>query len=135
MKHSNAVFALAFDPSQQILAAADGDSDVILYDVESRYQVGWLRGRYASDPARPAAIDALAFSPDGGTLYTAGRRNPIVAWSGQLWARDHATMQRLACDLVGDRNLTPDEARDVFRGTRLADSPPATCDGEHDEHP
>ena len=73
LQHSNYVWALAFSPDGQFLAAGDQAGSVKVWDVQERQVVAALEGdsRYVS---------AVAFSPDGRTLASAGYDGQIKLW-------------------------------------------------------
>ena len=80
-----------------------------------------------------AAMDALAFSPDGRSLVTGGRLNPTVVWDSVLWADpeidDGAASRQLdlMCQLAGKKNLTQEQWDIAFKGTSIADDRHDTC--------
>lgn len=123
--HTNSILALAFSPDGSILAAADGDSDIVLYDVESKRPLG---SGMAGRDGEGAAIDTLVFDPRGTALLSAGRENPIVAWSSVLWEEDYQTLRSHACRIVR-RNLTENEWQELFRDTSLEGKRRETCPG------
>jgi WD40 repeat protein/uncharacterized caspase-like protein len=82
--HTNTVTSVAFSPDGKLLAAADLENTVKLWDVSSGKVTRTLVKR-AGVIEPDGSINSLAFSPDGKTLVSAGYR------SIQLW--DIATGQ------------------------------------------
>ncbi len=64
---------IAVSPDGKLLAAA-ADSDVQLWDIATRKLRGVFRG-HAGD------VNALAFSPDGSRLASAGRDTSVLVWN------------------------------------------------------
>ncbi|WP_067572826.1 WD40 repeat domain-containing serine/threonine protein kinase [Nocardia acidivorans] len=82
--HIGRVRALAFDPWGSRIATGGDDQTVRIWDARSGKQIG--------DPlAQNLAVHAVAFSPDGSLLASAGGRN------ARLW---HAETGRRLCDDV-----------------------------------
>jgi hypothetical protein len=69
---------LTFSADGKVLAVGRG-GDVHLWDVEAGKQQRLLK-------AHGDAVQALAYSPDGKTLATAGRDNIIKLWDTETWA-------------------------------------------------
>lgn len=69
---------LAFAPDGKLLAAADGDSTVVVWDVAS----GRLRARLSG---HRKIILALAFSPDGHMLASGGLDRTVRLWELATW--------------------------------------------------
>ena len=91
--------ALAFSPDGQLLATADTDGTVRLWDVDTQQQIG-----PAVTASETGGTNAVAFSPNGELLATANADG-----TGQLldvaFPRD---LTRAACAIAG-RSLTPRE--------------------------
>ncbi|MFD2766101.1 WD40 repeat domain-containing serine/threonine protein kinase [Micromonospora eburnea] len=66
--------ALAFNPDGTILASADDDEMIRLWDVDGRKLLGTLFGQ-------DGVIDELSFSPDGDTLASANDSGQIKLWN------------------------------------------------------
>ena len=79
LQHDEYVWALAFSPDGQLLAAGDGDGTVKIWDVQERQVISQLEG----DTVR---VDALVFSPDGRTLASAGYDGQIKLWAVSDWS-------------------------------------------------
>ena len=79
LQHDEYVWALAFSPDGQFLAAGDGEGTVKIWDVQERQVISQLEG----DTVR---VDALVFSPDGRTLASAGYNGLIKLWAVSDWA-------------------------------------------------
>ncbi|HWB11201.1 MAG TPA: protein kinase [Pirellulales bacterium] len=76
----SAVTAVEFSPAGALLATADDQGGIILWDiVERRRQLAWT---VASDRADDNAVFAIDFSPDGRTLATTrrSRRGRVELW-------------------------------------------------------
>jgi WD40 repeat protein len=133
LSQTNTILALAFTPDGKVLAAGDGDGATCLWDVATRRTLGGgdcLLG-YGTDNTRLTGIFALAFTPDGTTLLSAGEGNPLVAWSSLFWSGDRTALQDAVCRFAGAeglRTLTSDERRIAFLQTPLASrSAKPTC--------
>ncbi len=72
--HTNAVFAMSFDPSGKLLATASADGTARLWDVEARKSLAVF-----GTEGGPA-VNALAFSPDGRILATGGEDGILRLW-------------------------------------------------------
>ena len=79
LQHDEYVWALAFSPDGQLLAAGDGEGTVKIWNLQERRVIAQLQG----DEVR---VDALGFSPDGRTLASAGYQGLIKLWSVSDWA-------------------------------------------------
>ncbi|HET9676984.1 MAG TPA: AAA family ATPase [Solirubrobacterales bacterium] len=132
------ITALAFGPGGETLAAADGGGNICLYEVDNRHLIGdrsCLRGYNTSVFKQNGGIEAMRFvrlSSGATVLLTAGRGQPIVAWSSLLWNLSDSTgveeaIARDVCALAG-RNLTPDEWSAAFASTSFAGDPHETCE-------
>ena len=79
LQHAEYVWALAFSPDGQLLAAGDGGGTVKIWNLQERQVIFQLEG----DTVR---VDTLAFSPDGRTLASAGYHGHIKLWeTGSDW--------------------------------------------------
>ena len=79
LQHDEYVWALAFSPDGQFLAAGDGEGIVKIWNVQEQQVISQLEG----DTVR---VDTLAFSPDGRTLASAGYHGLIKLWAVSDWA-------------------------------------------------
>ena len=71
----------AFSPDGRLLAAADVNGRVTLWDGRIGRQIGQLPASSGATPEDgPEAISALAFAPDGKTLATAGDTGTVRLW-------------------------------------------------------
>ena len=78
LRHDEYVWALAFSPDGQLLAAGDGGGTVKIWDVQQRQVISQLDGDTVS-------VYTLAFSPDGRTLASAGYDGQIKLWAVSDW--------------------------------------------------
>ena len=72
----SAVFAVAFSPGGKLLASADGDGTVRLWNPAT--------GRSVGAPLRASTrggVRAVAFSPDGKLLATGGADGTVRLWN------------------------------------------------------
>ncbi len=128
---TNSILSLAFSKNGKVLASGDGDGSTCMYGVANQESYGGgscLSQHYSG--ANLSGIFSLVFLPDG-TLLSAGRSNPVIAWDPILWsgvddAGSSARVGELVCDLAR-RNLTEDEWDDAFVGTLLEDERRETC--------
>ena len=79
LQHDEYVWALAFSPDGQLLAAGDGGGTVKIWNLQERQAISQLQG----DTVR---VDTLAFSADGRTLASAGYDGQIKLWTTSDWA-------------------------------------------------
>ncbi len=79
LRHDEYVWALAFSPNGQLLAAGDGEGKVKIWDVQRQQSMVQLEGDTDS-------VYAAAFSPDSRTLATAGRQGEVKLWAVSDWA-------------------------------------------------
>ena len=78
LRHDEYVWALAFSPDRQFLAAGDREGSVKIWDVQDRQVISQLDGDTVS-------VYTLAFSPDGRTLASAGYDGQIKLWAVSDW--------------------------------------------------
>ena len=122
--HTQSIHGLTFNGDGTVLAVADGDGSAVLYDVPSLRALGFgLNGHIGPQ----ATFEDAAFDEDGATLYTAGRLNPVIGWSSDLWTSDYETLRDHVCTIVQQRDLTPEEWAEVFRDTELEGRYRRTC--------
>ena len=73
LRHNDWVWALAFSPDRQFLAAGDGEGTVKIWDIQERDVIAQFEGDTVS-------VYTLVFSPDGRTLASAGYDGLIKLW-------------------------------------------------------
>jgi WD40 repeat protein len=95
--HRDRLSAVAFSPNGELLATAGWDGQILLWDVESRRQLG--------EPLNSGGlgISGLAFSKDGRWLAVASDNRTLILYPAtpEQWVK-------AACATAG-RSLTPDE--------------------------
>lgn len=79
LRHDEYVWALAFSPNGQLLAAGDGEGKVKIWDVQRQQSMVQLEGD-------TDGVYAVTFSSDGRTLATAGRQGEVKLWAVSDWA-------------------------------------------------
>ncbi len=100
----SSVNSVVFNPDGDVLASADGDGAVILWDVESGQPIGTpLKGH-------TDWVNSVAFSPDGKILASGGDDGDII-----LWNVDPQGWLNITCQRVG-RNFTIAEWNRYFPG-------------------
>jgi len=72
--HAGPVLAVAFSPSDDLLASAGADREIILWSLNLGREVGRLRGGHSKE------ITFLAFLGRGETLVSVGKDRQIVHW-------------------------------------------------------
>jgi WD40 repeat protein len=77
-KHRTTISALAFSQDGRLLASADEDRDVAVWDVQQGAN-RWMQ-TLTSELDRRGYAEALAFSPRGGTLLAASFNGVVSAW-------------------------------------------------------
>ena len=132
-----AITALAFSPDGEVLAVADAGGNICFYATNDLHLIGdrsCLRGYNTQSLAGVGGIEAMRFTrlPGGEpVLLTAGRGQPVIAWSSLLWNLsddervDEAVMEG-ACAISG-RSLQSPEWELVFGASSFAGHPSETC--------
>jgi WD40 repeat protein len=83
--HTSFVSSVAFSPDGHRLASASDDNTVRIWNADTGQQIGApLTGH--TDPVHdvvfnPAAVNSVAFSPDGHRLAAAGEDNTVRIWN------------------------------------------------------
>ena len=78
LQHDQYVWALAFSPNGQLLAAGDDGGTIRIWDVATHKAVAQLEGD-------TRGVYTLVFSPDGRTLTSAGYHGLIKLWDVSDW--------------------------------------------------
>lgn len=78
LQHDEYVWALAFSPNGQLLAAGDAGGTIRIWDVATQKAVAQFEGD-------PVSVYTLVFSPDGRTLASAGYHGLIKLWTVSDW--------------------------------------------------
>ncbi|NRQ35939.1 hypothetical protein HII36_29505 [Nonomuraea sp. NN258] len=94
----DATTALAFSPDDGTLAVGTAAGDVRLWDVEASTPIGQPYERHAGQ------VEALVFSPDGGTLHSIGEDASV-----QRYPIDPAQVAKAVCARAGHPSLTEAE--------------------------
>ncbi len=90
--HSDAVNAVAFSPTEPLLASASADRTIRLWDLRTGAEVLTLVGHSAQ-------VTRLAFSPDGAWLFSGSRDSSVRVWD--INARNSRSIHML----TGPRSL------------------------------
>lgn len=77
--HKRPVRALAFSPDGHLLASANDQPPVIIWDMQSRKQLQVLNGI--------GTTRCLAFSADGASMVTAGDQHVAILWDTTTWTK------------------------------------------------
>ena len=80
LQHDEYVWAVAFSPNGQLLAAGDGEGTVKIWDVQTQQVTAQLEGD-------TVAVYTVIFSPDGKTLAAAGYHGQVKLWDVSNWER------------------------------------------------
>jgi WD40 repeat protein len=93
--HDGPVTSMAFSPNSKILASGGDDGSVILWDPQSRQQIGEpLRGH---DVLADVGVSSVAFSPNGKVLASGSGDGNVILW-------DLQTRQQIGESLRGHNN-------------------------------
>jgi WD40 repeat protein len=71
---------MAFSPDGHLLAVADFDNNVYLWDVDKQKQLASLEGHDHSPPGKKNGVFCVAFSPDGKWLATGAGDATVRLW-------------------------------------------------------
>jgi WD40 repeat protein len=82
------VNGVAFSPGGKLLASADSDGTVRLWDPRTGQPVG----APIQASGRLSSVNGVAFSPDGKLLATAGSDGTARLWQVSLFARPYAAL-------------------------------------------
>lgn len=100
--HSDAVWAVAIDPSGRYLASGGSDAVVRLWDLAQGQSIGVLRGH-------TSRIIGVSFSSDGKTIASAAANGTVKVWGTSTGnelaglSSETGTVQGFALDPLGDR--------------------------------
>ena len=75
--HRHWTHDLVTDPGGSLLASASTDKRVLIRDART--------GEFKRELAHPGAVTALAWSPDGRSLYVAGHADAVHVWDTATW--------------------------------------------------
>jgi WD40 repeat protein len=83
------VTGVAFSPDGKLLASADTDGTVRLWDPATRQPAG---APLPADTAPGGSVTAVAFSPDGKLLASAGTGGVLLLWEVSPIANPYAAL-------------------------------------------